>query len=173
MAGDHRRPAQEDLRRLAPGDPALSEVLALIRSAFAYMDGRVDPPSSMHRLDAASLDRQARDAEVWVAGDPVRACVVLTPQADSLYIGKLAVADTARRQGLARTMLALAEARARDIGLGWLELQTRIELTQNHAAFTALGFRQIAATAHPGFDRPTSLTFRRGVSRSSFALTMA
>ena len=52
----------------------------------------------------------------------------------------------------------MAETRARALGLPVLELQTRVELTENHAAFRALGFAQTGATAHPGFDRPTSLT---------------
>ena len=30
-------------------------LLALIQSEFAFMDGRIDPPSSMHRLTAADL----------------------------------------------------------------------------------------------------------------------
>ena len=42
-----------------------------------------------------------------------------------------------------------------------LELQTRIELTGNHAAFRRMGFVETARTAHPGFDRPTSITFRK------------
>jgi hypothetical protein len=46
------------------------------------------------------------------------------------------------------------------MGLPALELQTRIELTENHALFRHLGFVQTAATAHPGYTRPTTLTFR-------------
>ncbi|MFN7434077.1 MAG: N-acetyltransferase, partial [Betaproteobacteria bacterium] len=42
-----------------------------------------------------------------------------------------------------------------------LELQTRIELTENHATFAALGFAKVAETAHPGYARPTSITLRR------------
>lgn len=166
MADDHRRAEEEALkpRRLLPGDPALAEVLALIRAEFAYMDGRIDPPSSMHRLDAAALEAQAAGQEIWTIGAPICACVFLTRAEDGLYIGKLAVHSSRRGQGLARRLVDLAEARARKLGLGWLELQTRIELTDNHRAFTAMGFRQTAATAHPGYDRPTSLTFRRPVS---------
>lgn len=165
MADPYRRPAEEDrLRRLAPGDPALAGVLALIRAEFAYMEGRVDPPSSMHRMSLASIDADAATSEVWALGDPPRACVILTPRPGRLYLGKLAVSSAARGQGLARRLLALAEERARALGLPELELQTRIELIDNHATFIAMGFRQTGTTAHPGFDRPTSLTFRRRVS---------
>jgi hypothetical protein len=42
-----------------------------------------------------------------------------------------------------------------------VELQTRIELVENHAIFAALGFVETARTAHKGYDRPTTLTFRK------------
>jgi hypothetical protein len=42
-----------------------------------------------------------------------------------------------------------------------LELQTRVELEENHAAFRAMGFAEAGRTAHPGYDRPTSITFRK------------
>jgi GNAT superfamily N-acetyltransferase len=165
VAADHRWPEEEaGLRRLGPADPALAEVLALVRTEFAYMEGRIDPPSSMHRLDVPALAAQAAEGEIWVIGRPVRACVFLTVLENRLYVGKLAVAAAARGRGYARCLVDLAETRARALGLDWLELQTRIELIDNHATFAAMGFRQTAETAHPGFDRPTSLTFRRPVS---------
>jgi hypothetical protein len=53
--------------------------------------------------------------------------------------------------------------RARALGFPTLELQSRVELVENHAAFTAMGFTQTEATAHAGYGRPTSLTFRKPV----------
>ncbi|WP_233557069.1 GNAT family N-acetyltransferase [Gemmobacter lutimaris] len=141
----------------------MAPVLALIRAAFAYMDGRIDPPSSMHRLTEADLSTEAGAGEVWVIGTPPMACMVLTPKADALYVGKLATAEPERGRGLARRLMVRAEARARALGLPALELQSRVELVENHAAFTAMGFMQTGATAHAGYDRPTSLTFRKPV----------
>ncbi len=135
----------------------------LIATAFAGMDGRIDPPSSIHRLTPEDIARQANTGEVWVIGDPPLATVFLTPKGEALYVGKLAVADSARNQGLARRLIETATARARALGLTCLELQARVELTENHAAFRAMGFVQTGATAHPGHDRPTSLTFRKAV----------
>lgn len=146
-------------RRLTPDD--VPATLALIRAEFAYMDGRIDPPSSMHRLTAEDILRQNETGEVWLIGSPPLACLLLTPQPDSLYLGKLAVAAGARGTGLARRLIALAEARARALGLAALELQTRVELTENHATFRALGFRETGRTAHKGYARPTSVTFRK------------
>lgn len=151
----------DDPRRLFPDDPTLPDVLALIRSAFAYMDGVVDPPSSMHRLTLEDL--RTGPGEVWAIGDPVVACAIFTAQTDTLYVGKIAVAPEARDRGMARRLIDAAEARARALGLASLTLQTRVELTANRAAFEALGFRKIAETAHEGFNRPTSFTFEKAL----------
>jgi len=136
-------------------------VLALVQDAFAYMDGVINPPSSMHRLTIADIATQAEKHEIWVIGAPPKACMFLTPKDDWLYLGKLAVAADQRGKGLARQMVAAAMQRATELGLQGVELQTRIELLANQAAFRALGFTESARTAHPGFDRPTSLTFRK------------
>ncbi len=133
----------------------------LILRAFAFMEGRIDPPSSAHRLTPEAIARQAREGEVWLMGDPAVACLFLTPLPQALYLGKMAVEPALQGQGLGRALMGLAENRARALGLPALELETRIELVENQAAFRAMGFTQVAAKAHPGFDRPTSLTFRR------------
>ena len=144
-------------------DPALwPPILALLRQAFAYMDGRIDPPSSLRDLTPEALTRQARVGELWIIGAPV-ACVFLTPKPGALYVGKLAVAESHRGQGLARRLIDRAETRAREMGLPELELQTRVELVENQATFVAMGFREVGRTAHEGFARPTSITYRRAV----------
>ncbi len=150
--------------RLLPGDARLAQVLALIRKSFAYMDGRIDPPSSMHRLTLEGLSNQAGTAEVWVLGQPVAACVMLTPRPDCLYLGKLAVDPGQRGAGLARRLVDLAIARARALALPVLELQVRVELAENHAAFARMGFAKTGETTHAGHERPTSITMRRAVA---------
>lgn len=136
-------------------------VLALIRREFAFMAGRIDPPSSMQGLTEAAIATQTEKGEVWLIGAEPLACMFLTPKVPYLYVGKLAVAGSARRQGLARRLMEVAGQRARVLGLAGLQLQTRVELVENHRAFAAMGFVQTGATAHAGFDRPTSLTFTR------------
>lgn len=56
---------------------------------------------------------------------------------------------------------------AREAGKSRLVLQTRVELVENHEAFTRLGFSITAHTAHEGFDRPTSVTMVRSVRSGS------
>ena len=147
--------------RHAPDDAALALILDLLRRGFAGMEGRIDPPSSLHRLTLADLQDHCRGGEVWSLGPPPVACVILTPKADALYVGKLCVEPGAQGKGLARRLIDIAAGRARARGLPALELQTRVELTENHAAFARLGFEQAGSTAHRGYGRPTSLTFRK------------
>lgn len=147
-----------------PDDPRLPAILSLIQRSFAYMDGRIDPPSSMVRLTLADIAEQCATGEVWVIGSPPVACVVLTGKPGRLYLGKLAVDAQARGQGLARRMVELAEDRARAKGYAELELQVRVELVENQATFAKLGFRKVGETAHEGYDRPTSITMRKAVA---------
>lgn len=149
-------------------DPALwPPMLALLREAFAFMEGRIDPPSSLRDLTPEVLTAQAQAGEIWIidgADGDIAACIVLTPKPKALYLGKLAVAGAYRGQGLARRLVDLAEARAREMGLPALELQTRVELVENQAAFLAMGFVEVGRTVHAGYDRPTSITYRRVVA---------
>jgi len=142
-------------------------VLALIHDAFAYMDGVIDPPSSINRLGAAVITAQADIGEVWLIGEngaPL-ACVFMTYEEDALYLGKIAVAQSAQGQGLARALVEVAHERARAMKYRRLRLQSRIELTTNHATFRRLGFEETAKTRHPGFERVTSLTFEAPVKK--------
>jgi ribosomal protein S18 acetylase RimI-like enzyme len=133
---------------------------ALITRAFAGMHAHIDPPSSLASLTIESLQS---GGEVWAIGTPAIACMILTPHPDHLYLGKLAVDPAMHGKGLARILVTHAETRARALNLPRITLQTRVELTENHAAFTRLGFTQTGATAHPGYIRPTSLTFTKEV----------
>lgn len=143
--------------------PAL---LALLQDSFAYMAARIDPPSSLQGMTADDLARKARRETLLLAqaGARLLGCAYADVRSDCVYLGKLAVADGARRQGLAGRLVDAAAQLARQHGRPWLELQTRVELVENQRTFEALGFAVVARTAHPGFDRPTSVTMRRAVA---------
>jgi GNAT superfamily N-acetyltransferase len=138
-------------------------LLALLHRAFAFMQGRIDPPSSLDRLDAAGIAAKAAAERCLLAFLDGRlvGCVFCAPRPDCLYVGKLAVDPALQRRGIGRALLARAEAEARALGLPALELQTRIELVENQRAFERLGFARTGETAHPGYERPTSVTMRK------------
>lgn len=136
-------------------------ILALLYQAFAGMTGRIDPPSSLLRLTEADVRNQAARGGIFVTGPPEAptGCLFVTPQQDCTYLGKLATAPTAQGTGIARALVTHA-ARTADPAKP-LRLQTRVELVENHAVFERLGFKRVAQTAHPGYDRATSYTYER------------
>lgn len=146
--------------RIAAFDEDWRAIHALLKAAFAFMDDRIDPPSSLHAMTPEDLQAAAARGPAFIAvmdGAPV-GCAFGAVRGDALYIGKVAVDGRRRGAGVARALTDLARWDARRRGLARLELETRIELVENHAAFARLGFAKIAETAHPGYDRPTSIT---------------
>lgn len=147
-----------DITRLPDDFTQWAELLSLIMSAFAYMDDRIDPPSSAHRLTEASLARKAQDEICYVAqtNGVLVGCIFCRPEPPHcLYIGKLAIAASSQGQGVGRKLLAQAETEAYHLGLPNLRLETRIELTDNHRTFERWGFAKSADKSHPGYDRIT------------------
>jgi GNAT superfamily N-acetyltransferase len=152
-----------NILRLDPGFSRWDDLLTLILSSFAYMNDRIDPPSSALALTAASLAAKA-EAEIAYAamvGNMLLGCIFLRPERECLYVGKLAIAPEAQGCGIGRQLLTLAEDTARRLELPALRLETRIELTENHAVFARWGFEKTAENAHPGFTRTTSIEMRK------------
>ncbi|RED12007.1 GNAT family N-acetyltransferase [Pontivivens insulae] len=135
-------------------------VLALLHTAFAPMDGRIDPPSSLHRTRVHDIALHRVEQVLLVArhADMVVGCAFLSRRADHAYLGKLAVHPRHQGQGIARRLIDWAiELADRPV----LRLETRVELVDNQRAFKKLGFVEVARTSHPGYDRPTSVTLER------------
>ena len=142
------------------------EVLSLILRAFAYMDGIIDPPSSAHLLTAERLKDKARQETGFLALEAGRivGCIFVLERADDFYVGKLAVEPGLRGRGIGRRLMQAAEYLALSRGKSAIELQTRVELSGNHSAFSRLGFRESGRTAHAGYGWPTSITMRKVLS---------
>ncbi len=139
------------------------KVHALLQRAFAYMDDRIDPPSSLHRMTADCLASKAGTETCLLAldGSALLGCVFCAPKGKDLYVGKLAVEPTRQGNGIGGILMHHAAAEARAFGHVALTLQTRVELYENHAVFARLGFTKIGETAHADYDHPTSITMRR------------
>lgn len=146
-----------------------SQLLGLLRESFAYMDSRIDPPSSLTRMNIEEIKAKAADETLILAqeGAQIVGCAFAALRDDCVYVGKVAVAVSARGQGVARALFAAAEVLACRHGRLFLELQTRIELHENQAAFAALGFEKERETSHPGYNRPTSITMRKRVGEGA------
>jgi GNAT superfamily N-acetyltransferase len=161
--GGASRPSSDSVRRAGPAED-WAQLMVVLREAFAGMAGRIDPPSSLDNMATEDLARIAAQHEVWVIGDPAFATVTLRLRADCLYVGKLAVRPDHRGRGYGRHLIGLAENRARALGRDALMLETRVELIENQTLFRHLGFAEAARRAHPGFDRATTVEFRKSVT---------
>ena len=148
--------------------PALSEadwrrLHTMLIEAFAYMDGRIDPPSSMSRMSLGGVKRKAEDGCLLVArlDENIVGCLFLRSEPDHMMISKLAVAEAHRGTGIAKALFRRSFSVAEREGLVRIRLQTRVELSENHAMFERFGFEKIGETSHAGYDRATSITMER------------
>ena len=129
------------------------------------MEARIDPPSSFNALTPELLQEKTVDETLLIVleDETLVACAFFKQMPDAIYVGKIAVDVKYQKRGIARNIMEMAADFARERDKQWLELQTRIELIENHKTFAALGFVKTGEIAHEGFNRPTSITMRRMV----------
>ena len=153
----HPEPPRPDLAvtRLADATRA-DELLALAHDAFR--DLPIDPPSSVLKETAGDFAARLNSDTCLVveSGGRLIGAVFCTPEADALYIGRLAVHPDWRRRGIANALIEAAKAEARRIGAARMTLGCRIALAGNLALFRRHGFAVVRETCHEGFTTPTS-----------------
>ncbi len=148
-----------------PADPDTTDwasVLTLVLKAFAYMEGRIDPPSSANRLTQEDMAAQAASGVLLLAEDDsgLVGCVFLNQRTDAMHLGKLALDPSRQGEGIGRRLFKASVAAAKAQNFAESELQARIEFTEIQTAVAALGFRETGRTVRDGYDRPTSVTMR-------------
>ncbi len=136
---------------------------ALLVECYSYMERRIDPPSSLKQMTPDTLRKKADDEMLVVVlnDDQIVACGYLKETDETVYVGKLAVKQAFRKKGILRSILQIADDLARNRYKSGLELETRIELTENHKTFEALGFVKTGESSHDGYDRSTDITMKR------------
>lgn len=137
------RPAREDDR---------AAVEAVVRAAYAPYVARMGrepgPMGDDYGVLIAAGHVRVLEDELGIAG-----ILVLIPEADALLLDNVALADRARGRGFGRHLVAHAEAEAREAGLARLRLYTHVLMTENHALYAHLGFRETHRATEKGFDR--------------------
>jgi predicted N-acetyltransferase YhbS len=143
--------------------PDAPAVAALIRTALAAQFVVTDPPPSALGVTendvAAHLD--AGGGAVAEAGGGMMGSTLWTEQDDGLYLARLAVAPSWRGRGVAKALMATAEATARRMALSRIHLSTRLVLLDNRRLFGVCGFIETTCHAHPGYREPTFVTMEK------------
>jgi len=103
----------------------------------------------------ADYEAVARGGDAWVAdeGGEIAGLLVLEAHGDHLLIENVAVEPARQGQGIGRALLAFAEERAAELGLGELRLYTHIKMTENQALYARLGYREDERRCEQGFAR--------------------
>ena len=153
------------IQRADAGFSHWQELLQLIQDAFAFMEERIDPPSSLHQLTPTSIAQKAQTEALFLAfnNSELVGCVFGEAQENALYVNKLAVAKQCQGRGIGRHLMLAVEQHALEIGKSSLELKARIELTENHRTFEAMGYTITGKHAHPGYDQPTFVAMRKAI----------
>lgn len=145
--------------------PDVPWVVNVIRAAFEEYRGRLDPPSSAHHKTAEIVRHELTNGGAIVACDTqaIVGCVFYHRYLDHLYLDRLAVLPSHRRQGIARALIQAVETRARQSGLSEVRLSVRLVLESNLAYYERLGYRFLSYGTHAGYTTPTSVTLYKQV----------
>jgi ribosomal protein S18 acetylase RimI-like enzyme len=140
-----------------------SELLELLQQSYAYMEGKIAPPSSLQSYSAEKLAEKSTGEELILAwsGQVLVGCVFGKQTDDGMYIGKAAVNPNYQGQGIGRQLMQAIENEAMSSGLSRLWLEVRIELTELHETYGALGYSAISEGCHEGFEQTTFLTMEK------------
>jgi ribosomal protein S18 acetylase RimI-like enzyme len=135
MNGEFR--ATAPLRRADAADVAAVD--ALQHAAYARNRAIMGLEPLPLTVDYATI---VADYDVWLLeqGDALEGVLILKTRADDLLIWSVAVAPQVQGRGIGNRLLAIAEARARELGRGKVRLYTGEKLTGNIAWYERRGF---------------------------------
>lgn len=136
------------MRRATAAD--LSSIRDIIAAAYQKYLSRMDrPPAPLLRDYSAAADA----GTLWVTGHPITGLISLIQADDSLLIENVAVHPSAQGTGLGRQLMEFAEREAVRRQLRRLILYTNEAMTENHAIYTHLGYREIERRTEDGYQR--------------------
>jgi GNAT superfamily N-acetyltransferase len=133
--------------------PAEAETLRTIAAAayqlYVPRIGRAPAPMT------ADYDTAIRDGQAWVAAEDgqVAGFVILVAQPGYLLLENVAVLPTAQGRGIGAGLLAIAEERARSLGLHEIRLYTNEMMTENLTYYPRHGYTETHRMRQDGFQR--------------------
>tara|TARA_R110002012_G_scaffold206588_1_gene376526 strand:+ start:405 stop:944 length:540 start_codon:yes stop_codon:yes gene_type:complete len=155
---------------LNPDIAVFERLIVILKAAFAFQDGIVNPPSSVTRVDVAELQwRFQRDA-VLVARDgqnenAIIAQIWIETTPEDAYIYKMSVDPAYHGKGIGRALMdAACDYVVQKGAVSRLRLNVRRELTGNVAFFQHCGFVTTGEGVHSGFTEPTYWIMTRDIA---------
>jgi ribosomal protein S18 acetylase RimI-like enzyme len=143
-------PEADQLRPRLAAQQDLAAVTALNAAAYARYSDRMDQPPGPVQHDYSA---EIAASQVWLAGQPPVAVIVLVPAQDHLLINNIAVHPSAQSHGIGRQLMDFAERQAVAAGLSLLTLYTHETMVENIAFYTRLGYRETDRRTDDGFRR--------------------
>lgn len=140
-------------------------IIVLLYAAFEEYIGVLDPPSSVHKQTAESIQAKMGQAH-WVLAEQDSApvgCVMYENRGDYVYLGRLGVTPELRGRGIASALMRYVEARAQEIGVPAVQLSVRLTLSENRAMYERRGYRFLSYETHPGYPGPTYVTLGKNI----------
>lgn len=139
------------VRRARPGDArAMAQLAQRAYADYVPRIGLRPAPMDADYAHAISVD------EAWVVdGDDgaLAGLLVLQPRRDDVLLENVAVDPAYQGRGVGRALLDLAEQRARELGLGAIELFTHSLMTENQRVYEHRGYVRTAQIDEEGFNR--------------------
>ncbi len=136
------------MRAARPGDAGA--ITDLVQRAFAHYVPRIGArPGPMDDDYAARIER----GEAFVRGEPLAGVLVLRPELDHSWLDLVAVDPALQGSGLGGELVAFAETRTRELGLGEIRLLTHELMTENLGLYAHLGYREYDRRTDHGFSR--------------------
>ena len=132
-------------------------IVAITQAAFGEYESLLDPPSSVRDETPAKVRAKLREGVTVLAlleDEPVGA-VYFSPRGSYGYMGRLSVLPAQRGRGVGAALIAHVEARARALGLAYIELGVRVALPRLIAMYTRRGYRVAEERRHPGYSVTT------------------
>lgn len=153
------RAGSVDVNFMAADDPAAQACLA---QYFSELATRFDAGFDPSRSNSATVAEMTPPAGYFVVaeldGIPVGCGALKVADASIGEIKRMWTAPDARGLGIARRVLRALEARAREVGLAVLRLETNRALIEAQALYRGEGYREVAAFnaepyAHHWFEK--------------------
>jgi GNAT superfamily N-acetyltransferase len=122
------------------------ELAACIDAAYAQYNNRISdlPPVS------DGCGEEISKNQVWVAVEYGRIIggLFLVPQGEVMKLANVAVHPDYAGKGLGSELIAFGERQAKNQGFGEMRLNTHVEMAQNVALYTTLGWEEVCRRAN-------------------------